>query len=278
MISIIPHNRIDRNKWNEAVSRHAEQHNWFMHSDYLDALSKRWIALVYGNYEAVFPLFNGFAFSKTFYQPFFTRAFAVLGSEDSEIQEEMAHMLKGLNANGGYSVEGNDFLEPNAVYQKLDVTLCSYSNNTKRNIKKAIGAGLEIVDIPISDFLKFYKSETTKRIKSYKTKHFAMLSKILKSEQSKERLILRSVNKNGEVLSIAAILENGDKALYLCAAVNESGKQFGASHFLVHQLIESNKSKWTELDFGGSNVEGVARFYKSFGATDCGYTQLRLSK
>jgi hypothetical protein len=278
VIRIIANKNINKQSWNEAVSRHENQFNWFMNSSYLDALSPRWMALVYGNYEAVFPLFNRHIFSKTFYQPFFTRAFAVLGSEDSGIQEQMNHMLRSLKAKGGFAIEESDFLEPNAVCQKLDVALCTLSNNTKRSIKKANSASLNVSEISIKDYLKFYKIETSKRIKGYKKKHFAMLLRILESEQAKGRLILRSVNKNGELLAVAALLQHADKALYLCAAINDAGKKLGASHFLVHQLIQENKSTWSELDFGGSNVEGVARFYKSFGAKDVAYTQIQLGK
>ncbi len=278
MIRIKAHKDIDKRKWNEAVNRIEDQFNWFMHSDYLDALSNRWIAMVYGDYEAVFPLFSRFVFSKTFYQPFFTRAFSIVGSVDDEIQESMAYALSNLKAKGCISVEGNSFLKANALCQKLEVSLSSYSSNTKRNIKKAVANGVELSPISVNQFLEFYKAETKKKLKTYKPKHFKMLSEILKGELDKKRLILNSVNKNGEVLSVAAVLQNQDKALYLCAAINEEGKKMGASHFLVHMLIENNRSVWNELDFGGSNVEGVARFYKSFGATDFSYTQLHLGE
>lgn len=263
-------------KWNEAVSRIDDQFNWFMQASYLDALSPRWMALVYGNYEAVFPLFNRHMLSKTFYQPFFTRAFAIVGSEDEHVQEQMAYMLRKLKAKGSISVEGSAFLESNALCQKLEVGLTNYSNNTKRNIKKALAAGVESADIAINNFLTFFKKETENRLKGYKPKHFAMLNRLLQSEQNNGRLILRSINKNGEVLAAAAVLQNADKALYLCAAINEEGKKLGASHFLVHTFIENHKTVWNEFDFGGSNVEGVARFYKSFGASDFAYTQLQL--
>ena len=276
MIRIINHKNINKTKWNDAVTRFDAQFNWFMHSSYLDALSNRWLALVYGDYEAVFPLFNRFALSRRFYQPFFTRAFAIVGSEDAGVMKEMAFMLQNLKAKGGFSVEGCEFLESNARCQKLELGLSSYSSNTKRNIKKAMASELSLEAISIDGFLRFYKPETVKRLKGYKPKHFKMLQRILESEQAKGRLLLQSVNKNGEILAVAAVLQNADKALYLCAAINDEGKQVGASHFLVHKLIEHHKTSWNELDFGGSNVEGVARFYKSFGASDVAYAQLQL--
>jgi hypothetical protein len=249
-----------------------------MHSEYLDALSKRWIALVYGDYEAVFPLFSRFLFSKIFYQPFFTRAFSIVGSSDVEVQKSMAVAISHLKAKGCISIEGSAFLEANAVCQKLEVSLSVYSSNTKRNVKKAINNGLEFNSISLTEFIAFYQLETKKKIKGYKAKHFKILFDILQKEKAKDHLMLCSVNKNGEVLSVAAILQNQDKALYLCAAINNEGKKMGASHFLVHMLIENNRSIWNELDFGGSNVEGVARFYKSFGASDFAYTQLHLGQ
>ena len=44
---------------------------------------------------------------------------------------------------------------------------------------------------------------------------------------------------------------------------------------LFHQFINHNLSKNWVLDFGGSNIETVARFYKSFGAKDYIYLQVK---
>ena len=55
-IKIIPHNKIDKVKWNSCV-HYATNGNIFGYKWYLDAVAKEWDGLVEGDYESVLPLF-----------------------------------------------------------------------------------------------------------------------------------------------------------------------------------------------------------------------------
>ena len=55
---------------------------------------------------------------------------------------------------------------------------------------------------------------------------------------------------------------------------SEKGKANGAATFLIAELIASHAGKNLLLDFEGSMDEGVARFYKSFGAIEEHYSVL----
>jgi hypothetical protein len=43
---------------------------------------------------------------------------------------------------------------------------------------------------------------------------------------------------------------------------------------LIDEFIKKYSEKNLILDFEGSNMEGIARFYQGFGATDCEYLSI----
>ena len=59
------------------------------------------------------------------------------------------------------------------------------------------------------------------------------------------------------------------------SGVTDNGKSKGAMHLLFDYFIRQNSGKHYLLDFGGSSVDSVARFYKNFGAKDCLYLQVK---
>ena len=73
-------------------------------------------------------------------------------------------------------------------------------------------------------------------------------------------------------------METNDRIVYLKGFTSSEGKKCGAMHFLFDFLIHELSNKRKVLDFGGSNVESVARFYKGFGAKDCLYLHLQLNR
>lgn len=60
---------------------------------------------------------------------------------------------------------------------------------------------------------------------------------------------------------------SNQKCIYLAASSNQAGIEQSAMFFLVDTFIEKNVCKKQILDFEGSNIRGVARFYAGFGAT-----------
>jgi len=62
------------------------------------------------------------------------------------------------------------------------------------------------------------------------------------------------------------------------AASNEEGKKLGAMFFLVDNFIKTNAEKEIILDFEGSMIPGVARFYSGFGSIPETYFQLKFNR
>ena len=69
-----------------------------------------------------------------------------------------------------------------------------------------------------------------------------------------------------------------NRVIYLNAASGEEGKKLRAMYFLVDNFIKSNSEHDLKLDFEGSMIPGVARFYSGFGATPETYFQLKFNR
>ena len=69
-----------------------------------------------------------------------------------------------------------------------------------------------------------------------------------------------------------------DRIIYMNAASNEKGKEERSMYFLIDQLIQKYAGQNLLLDFEGSMIPGVARFYAGFGAKPETYFQLKFNR
>ena len=78
-------------------------------------------------------------------------------------------------------------------------------------------------------------------------------------------------NENNELLAVVFFLTlYGRHILLFNASVRDSSK-FNYMTILIDYFIRKNAFKNEFLDFEGSNIKGVKRFYESFGAVEKNY-------
>ena len=59
------------------------------------------------------------------------------------------------------------------------------------------------------------------------------------------------------------------------ALSSKEGKELRAMFFLIDQYIQMNAEKELTLDFEGSTLPGIARFFSGFGATPETYYRMK---
>lgn len=275
MIRLLKHSEIDFAKWDALVDLAKGEGHWFSMSWYLNAQGEWW-ALVKNDYEAGLPLpiTKKWKLKKMVYQPFFTRAYQLLGKARIN---EVLEFTKEIKVSGALSIHGvGEELEnydDTKLYQKLKIIEYKASKNTKRNLNKAIKAELVVKPITIDEFVNNFEAETAKHIRGYKSKHIKYLRTLLEASNRGGILEIFGAFNDKNLLAGSVFLKTDSNALYLAAFVTEDGKKMGASHYIVDDFI-GNNAHLIELDFGGSNVESVARFYRGFGAEDYQYSVL----
>ena len=79
---------------------------------------------------------------------------------------------------------------------------------------------------------------------------------------------LFEVHQPGGMIGGGFFLKDKKRITYLKGASTEEAKKAGAMFGLMDFAIQRYQEDHDTFDFGGSDIESVATFYKKFGATD----------
>ncbi|HET8963735.1 MAG TPA: hypothetical protein VFM99_07555 [Chitinophagales bacterium] len=297
MIRYVESGDINREKWDDCIRLSASP-AIFVYSWFLDTVSVNWAALVLNDYEAVFP----FAYNKKYgisyiYQPFFTRYFGVYSKNGMPSANLLMQFLNkipssfsyiNLCLNSSQIVGFKHYFIKQRRYQVMDLIGSyeelkkRYSDNTRRNIKKAVKADLKIVkEISPLQIVTIFRKTKGDELNAFGEADYNRLSSLMHNCLKNNCGETIAVYDRDELCAAAFFMHSDNRFVFLKSGVTEQGRMNGAMHFLVDNFINQYSNSNKTLDFGGSSVESVARFYKSFGAQDYVYLQLenkRISK
>lgn len=291
MIKHLTHKNIDKQKWDDCISK---SFNGIVYgcSWYLDIVCEGWEALVEGDYKTVMPLTAGKKYGITYlYPPAFTQQLGVFSTD--VLSEEL--VLRFINnippkfkffefnlntfnklSSPGYQLKKNINCELDLIdsYQNL---FQKYSDNTKRNVKKAQENNIRIsFDVTIDELIEMFRANRGNSIKRLQTKHYDMLKTIVERSKSKGLAKLIGVKSAKNKLCAGAVfIVSKEKIIFLFSASNREAKENRAMFFLIDNFIRENSQRNLILDFEGSNDADLARFYKGFGSKECTYVQVR---
>jgi hypothetical protein len=263
---------IDRELWDNCIARAYNQlpcaYSW-----YLDVVSPKWEALVTDDYEYVMPL----PFKKKYkvpylVQPVLTQQLGIFSKQkiDENIVEdfikEIPYYSYELNFNErNFNANANEcpnfVLNLNKPYEDI---LLHYSKNTVRNIEKAKKLNLTIVkNLSADEFDSFYYAVE----KNYFTVAKTLLNKLINKGIHENAIKLYGVySSEKKLIAALCLLHSTNRLTYLLPVSNAEGKASSAMFLLIDKLISENAEKEMSFDFEGSRIEGIARFYKGFGA------------
>jgi GNAT acetyltransferase-like protein len=290
MIRYIEYNNINKQKWDDCISK-SQHPAVFVYSWYLDAVCKdNWSALVLNNYEAVFPIASRSKYKINYvYQPFFSRYFGVYSSSKvseklvneflNAIPEKFKYIEFCLHESHSFTTKKFDVKEKK--FQELDLNgnyetiRKGFSENTIRNTKKAIKAGLKIrPDIAPEKIVNLFRSTKGNELEIFKPADYAVLIKLMNTCMELKKGQTIAVYDGDKLCAAAFFMFSDNRFTFLKSGVTDEGKAKGAMHLLFDYFIRENAGKKYWLDFGGSSVESVAKFYKNFGAKDSVYLQV----
>lgn len=252
----------------------------YAYSKFLDPMVKEWAALVADNYKWVMPLpvRKKWGFSYLF-QPFLTPMLGVFGNGITEeiINKFLAAIpsrfkLWDYNFNPGNKVSpewsrlferSNYVLSLNKPYEQL---AAAYSENLRRNIGRAIknrcivrndidpGKVISIAARELPAVMKVERGgfDAVQRVYDLFAKHSRCYG---------------AYDSAGRLLSAAIFLGDERRSYYWLVGNDAAAKDAGASPLLIDQFIKDHAGQQRVLDFEGSDIKGVAEFYRRFGAT-----------
>lgn len=281
---------IDKKKWDDTILA-SDNCSVYALSWYLDQVADSWGGIISDEYATILPL----CFRKKFginyiYQPFFTRNTAIYGNKENN--SELTSILEELKSNykfWDFCLEGTlppieKCIYTSRIYQSLNLdntyeTLSKrYAGNLKRSIRDAKASGLMIKNTnDCKVFTSRFKQYTSHRIKEFKERDYIKLEQLLELCMKHTSYQFLSVYKNEVELSSAFICKAGSRFIYIEGYSSPEGRTLQAMHFLFNHFIENHSGQPYNLDFGGSNVPGIAHFFHAFGATDQTYNHLYMN-
>lgn len=281
-ISFVKNKDIDYQKWDQCIDN-SPFGIVYAYSWYLDRICQRWDALIWGDYLYVMPLPNNRKFGINYiYQPFFTQQLGVFSNfpPEPEIVNQFLNAipkrfrLTNMNLNfGNTPTSGNFRIKQNSTYllhlqSKVDIIRTFYNSNTRRNIQKAIQN--KVFVSPVYDillFLKFTQANLIGKAPEVKPKHYAALLKVISYALSNQLgEIYGAYDSTNNLIAAAFFVNSNRRSIYLAASSNDTGTNQSAMFLLIDTFIRNNADSVPVIDFEGSNIAGIARFYTGFGA------------
>ena len=270
---------IEDKRWNECV-RSSINGLCYSDSDYLDAMSADWSALVLNDYQAVMPLTWRRKFGIHYlYQPAFCQQTGITmeGSMGSAITEDFLSrvpkkfkywdiQLNAFNSTIKYnSLPRKNFLL--SLAPGITELQGKYHRNAVRNIRKAQDLNIQIKEnIEPSMLMQLHLSrfKEQNRIKAYEYKSFENLLARW-SALSRVNIIGARDNK-GDIIASSGYILYKNRITFVINGNADRSLTNGASHLLKDHIIRKYAGSDYILDFEGSDNPDFARFYQQFGA------------
>lgn len=286
---------IDKGRWDNTVKT-APNGSVYAFSWYLDAVCPGWEALVTEDYNRIMPLTRRKRFGIHYlFQPPLTQQLGIISGDDAG-PEEVARFINSIPPRyklAEITLNRSNELPEGPIQVTMHTTyrlglsttyedlLHHYSENTKRNLKKAGSARLEYhTGCPPVDFYRILgedRSEGSSILN--KTKNKAALASLVPALINNRCGTIHGVrNRNGRL--VAALLSgySHHTHYYLVPAMNQEGRDVRAMFYLIDRLIHHHSGTLEALDFEGSDIESIARFYAGFGALPSLYPALRFNR
>ena len=281
-IKSVLRDQIDHEKWDACVaSTQSPQPYGF--SWYLDRVSPDWKGLIYGDYEAILPIFPAkkWSFSYTS-RPYGTQSTgpyskipldhellrAFIQSAMQEVRYAEFFIAPGVKAPEDLPVVhySNFILDLSVGYEELKE---NYSKQIKRNLNKARKANISQDSwVSVEEASLLWQRDVMPKTQ-VSLGQWKGLEKLLEFCHYQKRARILAVRDEFNQLVAAQIwvVWQGRSTLLLNAS-DDWGKDQGIPTWLIDTHIQEHAGKDHIIDFEGSSIPGLARFYSGFGSRD----------
>jgi len=285
-ISYLESIEIDKTRWDQCISD-AANGLIYSYSFYLDHLAGEWDALIMNDYELVMPLPRRKKWNIEYlYQPFLTAQLGITGNGiDAGIMKLFLDAIPKKFRLWEFPLNyGNVFpLKDYGVYERKNYLLPlhksyleiseGYNENLRRNLRKAEQNGcVKSSGITVDEVIDL--AGGIERPGSMRDMdHFRNLFLLLEKKNMAD--VYGITSSSGELLSCCVFLYSHKRAYYILVGNHPNGRISGASHALIDCFIKDHAEKDLILDFEGSDIPGLAQFYKSFGGVEEKYAAVK---
>ena len=288
MIAYHKHNEIDKAQWDHCI-KNSVGLKPYAYSWYLDIMAPGWEALVDDDYDSVFPIpgFRKFGI-KYIVTPIFLQQLGAFFPDKSasdkivEFLDSMLDIYRLIDLCVGQEVNSNGFTVTERSNFELDLSIPydilwnNFHPACRRNIEKSSRGEIKLTDnISPGELIELFITNIGKRIKGIKQRDFEHLNSLMKYclKNSLGRITGVRTSNNKIVFGQFIIETPGYINLFFGVNTLES-REKRINYFVINEIIKSNASSDTILDFAGSSIPSVASFMESFGAVNNPYYRI----
>ncbi|AUC86444.1 hypothetical protein CW731_14660 [Polaribacter sp. ALD11] len=285
MISYVKRQDLDIEKYDDCIEK-SVQSRIYAFSWYLDIVADNWDVLVLEDYEAVMPIPWRKKYGiKYVSQPHFCQQLGVFskGIITEELQKKMLKKIPKkfvkitLNLNS-YSFFLSKMLERKnyilLIKESYEENYKDFNKNRKRVLRKIKDSSMYIDNVEFNTLLEIAKKDYNHLI--YKDSDYKKLNKLISISQNSDTGFMKGVyNENDQVVGGVFFLKSRSRLIYLFSVMTTEGKKLNAATFLISHVLKKYQNKNYILDFEGSMNKGIANFFRSFGAKEEVYKELK---
>ena len=283
-VEFITSGHVDKARW-DACIHGATNGMLYANSRYLDAMSPGWHGLVQGDYEAVMPVTWRSKLGISYLcQPAFTQQLGVFSAPHANNADVMERFLMAIakrfplveiflnyeNATQqAHSAHVNFVLDLNAPYVQI---ASRYKTDLVKNLARTQKFDLQYVrGDQVDEALSLYRQTYADRMR-IRPQDYLAFAQLCTTLAAQQQAFVRKVHlPSGELLAIGLFLTDGRRIYNIASTTLPNGRTLEANHVLFDQLIHEFAGQPLLLDFEGSDLPGVSRFYQKFGAENQPY-------
>jgi hypothetical protein len=278
---------IDSLRWDNCI-QNAQNGLIYARTYYLDEMAAHWNGLILGDYDAVMPLtWNkkfGFAY---LYQPAFTAQLGIFyqhepdGSLDDLFLTEAKKYFRFCEIHLNYANAIPD-RRPSANYvidleKNYDQIRLGYKKRLLENLREADAYSLHYgPGVDFRETIHLFQKLYGHRLSNVRQSDYDHFEKLCMELESRKMIFIRQVEDESGVLLNSSLFFLDDKRIYnIMSASPKSGREKRAHFYLLDQLFAEFAGKKLIFDFEGSDVPGIAEFYRKFGSVNQPYHFLK---
>lgn len=281
---------IDQAKWDRCVSC-SPISLIYVQSWYLDLTAPNWDALIWGDYIYVMPLIIKRKYGICYLtQPIFAQQHGIFPEAGPTVQNIFLNYILDtfkfitINLNSYHSEPFPDGFEVSArknfilnLSPSFNELISNYSKHTRRQIRKAETNKVSVIKgLQSNEYIKLKNLATIdKRPKPT----MQTLKQLINYGYSHGNgTIYAAYSQTNTLCAAAFFLFSGQRTIYLNAVSTDEGKDTSAMYKIVDQFIHEHAGSSLILDFEGSSIPGIARFYQGFGSELEQYYCLKMNR
>lgn len=270
------HHEIDKKRWDAGIARSTHP---LIYADswYLDLVAPQWEAVVSDDYSILWPLTINRKYQlPMLMQPMFTQQLGIFSSQPldkqmvTQIYKKNPYPILSLQSHAQFewpaarqvTSKQNAVLPLQKDYDSLQKV---FRKGRKHSVKKALkNPGLSLSHASAGTFVAFTQQHNNYHLAE---KHLQLLQKLITSALAQDHGFILSAGTEEEgPLAMAFFLRKYQRIIHLSGHSSTGGLAKDGMSLIINQVIKDYAGSDYLLDFEGSDLKGVASFYRSFGA------------